>query len=110
MRSVAVLGLGLAVPLGPLAGQQLTATERAEAVAAIWAEARYNFASWEGVGADWDSALAANLKQAAQTQLDALFYRQLRRPVALVGDAQAAVIPPANLRSPIAPPPVLIAT
>src|SRR5437870_10390596 len=108
MRSVAVLGLGLAVPLGPLAGQQLTATERAEAVATIWAEARYNFASWERVRADWDSALAANLKQAAQPQSDVLFYRRLRRLVALLGDGQAAVIPPANLRSRIARPPMLV--
>jgi len=108
MRSVAVLGLGLAVPLGPVAGQQLTATERAEAVATIWAEARYNFASWERVRADWDSALAANLKQAAQPQSDVLFYRRLRRLVALLGDGQAAVIPPANLRSRIARPPLLV--
>src|SRR2546425_1347930 len=110
MRSVAVLGLGLAVPLGPLAGQQLTATERAEAVATIWAEARYNFASWERVRADWDSALAANLKQAAQPQSDVLFYRRLRRLVALLGDGQAAVIPPANLPSRIARPPLLVAS
>src|SRR5438094_2890874 len=92
MRSVAVLGLGFAVPLGPLAGQQLTATERAEAVKT----------------SDWDSALAANLKQAAQPQSDVLFYRRLRRLVALLGDGQAAVIPPANLRSRIARPPLLV--
>src|SRR5438094_7938008 len=92
MRSVAVLGLGFAVPLGPLAGQQLTATERAEAVKT----------------SDWDSALAANLKQAAQPQSDVLFYRRLRRLVALLGDGQAAVVPPAGLRSRIARPPLLL--
>ena len=108
MRSVAVLGLGLAVPLAPVAGQQLTATERAEAVATIWAEARYNFASWDRVRADWDSALAANLKLAAQVQSDVLFYRRLRRLVALLGDGQAGVIPPAHLRSRIARPPLLL--
>src|SRR6266700_2730621 len=108
MRSVAVLGLGLAVPLAPVAGQQLTATERAEAVATIWAEARYNFASWDRVRADWDSALAANLQLAAQVQSDVLFYRRLRRLVARLGDGQAGVIPPAHLRSRIARPPLLL--
>src|SRR5437867_2696086 len=92
MRSVAVLSLGLAVPLALVSAQQLTATERAEAVATIWAEARYNFASWDRVRADWDSALTANLKLAAQVQSDVLFYRRLRRLVALLGDGQAGVI------------------
>src|SRR5207249_7438877 len=108
MRSVAVLGLGLAVPLALVSAQQLTATERAEAVATIWAEARYNFASWDRVRADWDSALTANLKLAAQVQSDVLFYRRLRRLVALLGDGQAGVIPPAHLRSRIARPPLLL--
>src|SRR5437667_9521365 len=107
MRSVAVLGLGLAVPLALVSAQQLTATERAEAVATIWAEARYNFASWDRVRADWDSALTANLKLAAQVQSDVLYYRRLRRLVALLGDGQAGVIPPAPLRSRIARPPLL---
>src|SRR5213593_1926952 len=108
MRSVAVLGLGLAVPLALVSAKQLTATERAEAVATIWAEARYNFASWDRVRADWDSALTANLKLAAQVQSDVLFYRRLRRLVALLGDGQAGVIPPAHLRSRIARPPLLL--
>src|SRR5437899_3001147 len=108
MRSVAVLALGLAVPAAALAGQQLVATERAEVVATIWAEARYNFAFWDRVRADWDSALSANLRLAAQPQSDVLFYRRLRRLVALLGDGQAAVVPPANLRSRIARPPLLL--
>src|SRR5438093_12358870 len=107
MRSVAVLGLGLAVPLALVSAQQLTATERAEAVATIWAEARYNFAFWDRVRADWDSALSANLRLAAQPQSDVLFYRRLRRLVALLGAGQAAVVPPAQLRSRLARPPLL---
>ncbi|MGH7548894.1 MAG: S41 family peptidase [Gemmatimonadales bacterium] len=108
MRSVTVLGLGLVAPLMPLAGQQLSATERAAAVATIWAEARYNFAYWDHVQADWDSALAATLKLATEPQSDIRFYRRLRRFLALLGDGQAAVIPPANLRSRIARPPLLL--
>src|SRR2546423_823752 len=108
MRSAGVLALGLAVAVARLAGQQLVATERAEVVATLWAEARYNFAFWDRVRADWDSALSANLRLAAQPQSDVLFYRRLRRLVALLGDGQAAVVPPANLRSRIARPPLLL--
>src|SRR6266699_1149603 len=108
MRSAGVLALGLAVAVARLAGQQLVATERAEVVATLWAEARYNFALWDRVRADWDSALSANLRLAAQPQSDVLFYRRLRRLVALLGDGQAAVVPPASLRSRIARPPLLL--
>src|SRR2546430_10233508 len=55
MRSAGVLALGLAVAVARLAGQQLVATERAEVVATLWAEARYNFALWDRVRADWRS-------------------------------------------------------
>src|SRR5256885_9223497 len=108
MRSAAVLALGLAVSATTLAGQQLVATERAEVVATIWAEARYNFAYWDRVRADWDSALTVNLKLAAEPQSDLLFYRRLRRLVALLGDGQAPVLAPPNLRSRIARPPLLL--
>jgi len=91
-----------------LAAQQLTATERAAAIATVWAEARYNFAYWDRVRADWDSALTANLKLATERQSDLLFYRRLRRLVALLGDGQAATIAPPNLRSRIARPPLLV--
>jgi hypothetical protein len=102
-----VLVCALAAPLG-LAAQQLTATERAVAVATVWAEARSNFAYWDRVRADWDSALAANLKLAAEPQSDLLFYRRLRRFVALLGDGQAAVIPSPPVRSRLARPPLLL--
>ena len=91
-----------------LPGQQLSATERGVAVATVWAEARYNYAYWDRVRSDWDSALAANLRLAAEPQSDLLFYRRLRRLVALLGDGQAAVIAPPHLRSRIARPPLLL--
>ena len=99
--------LGLAGPLA-LPAQQLTPTERAQAVATAWSEARYNFALWDHVRADWDSALAANLRLAAEPQTDLLFHRRLRRCLALLNDAYAAVIPPPALRSRIARPPLLL--
>src|SRR5205814_8864461 len=89
---------------------QLTAPERAQALATVWADARYNFAYWDRVRVDWDSALRVNLKLAAEPQSDLLFYRRLRRFVALLGDGQAAVLAPPNLRSRIARPPLLLAS
>src|SRR2546430_6217642 len=108
MRSAGVLALGLAVAVARLAGQRLGAPGGAEVVATIWAEAGDNFAFGDRVRADWDSALSANLRLAPQPQSDVLFYRGLRRLVALLGDGQAAVVPPANLRSRIARPPLLL--
>lgn len=90
--------------------QQLTAAERAATVASVWAEARYNFAYWDRVRADWDSGLVANLKLAAEPQSDLVFYRRLRRLVALLGDGRAAVIAPPTLRSRIARPPLLVSS
>jgi carboxyl-terminal processing protease len=98
------------LPLGAVAAQQLTAAERAAAVAAVWAEARYNFAYWDRVRADWDSGLVANLKLAAEPQSDLIFYRRLRRLVALLGDGRAAVTAPPTLRSRIARPPLLVSS
>ena len=97
-------------PESTVAAQQLTAAERAATVASVWAEARYNFAYWDRVRADWDSGLVANLKLAAEPQSDLLFYRRLRRLVALLRDGRAAVIAPPTLRSRIARPPLLVSS
>src|SRR5438132_1173676 len=97
-------------PESTVAAQQLTAAERAATVASVWAEARYNFAYWDRVRADWDSGLVANLKLAAEPQSDLLFYRRLRRLLALLADGRAAVIAPPTLRSRIARPPLLVSS
>src|SRR2546428_7514243 len=78
---MSVLCASLVVVRGALAGQQLTPTERATAVATIWAEARYNFAYWDRVRADWDSALGANLKLAAERQADRTLHRRTPAPI-----------------------------
>src|SRR5207245_1062151 len=67
-------------------------------------------AYWDRGRADWDSGLVANLKLAAEPQSDLLFYRRLRRLVALLGDGRAAVIAPPTLRSRIARPPLLVSS
>lgn len=102
-----LVGVALAPP-GLLPAQQLTPAERAQAVATIWAEARYNFAYWDRVRADWDSALTANLRLATEPQSDLRFYRRLRRFLAVLGDSRAAILAPPNLRSRIARPPLLL--
>jgi C-terminal processing protease CtpA/Prc len=91
-----------------VAAQQLSAADRAVAVARLWAEARHNEAAWDHVGADWDSALAGNLALANQRQSDVLFYRRLRRMVALLGDGEARIRPPASVRARVARPPLEI--
>src|SRR2546429_8263784 len=106
MRSAGVLALGLAVAVARLAGQQLVATERAEVVATLWAEARYNFALWDRVRADWDSALSANLRLAAQPQPDLLVYRPLRRLLPPMGGRHAPLVPPPRPQVPPPRPPL----
>src|SRR5947199_10767216 len=86
-------------PRRGVAAQQLTAAERAATVASVWAEARYNFAYWDRVRADWDSGLVANLKLAAETQSDLLFYRRFRRRVAFLRHRPAAVLARPRRRS-----------
>jgi len=89
-------------------GQQLTPTDRARIVATLWSDARYNYAYWDRVRANWDSALDANLVLATQRQSDVTFLRRLEAFAALLNDGQAAVVPPAAVRSRTARPPLRI--
>jgi len=94
------------VGAGALESQQLTTTDRARMVATVWSDARYNYAFWDRVRADWDSALDANLAVATFRQSDLAFWRRLRTLVALLNDGQAAVVPPPAVRARSARPPV----
>jgi carboxyl-terminal processing protease len=89
----------LSVPLLLLGGgragaQHLSAADRLSAVAALAAHARYNFAGWDRVRANWDSAVRATLVQAVPRQTDLHFLRQLRRLSAVLEDAGAGIIAP----------------
>src|SRR6266705_3289065 len=88
--------------------QQLTAIDRAQAAAAVWAEAKYNYAWWDHVRADWDSAFAASLRAASEPQSDIRFYRRLRRVVALLNDGEARVTPPAAVAGRVARPAIAL--
>jgi len=98
----------VALPRPRMAAQQLSAADREELVARLWSEARYNFAGWDRVRANWDSALGATLRAAAQPQSDFAFWRRSRRLTALLGDLQTTVVPPPALRSRVARPPLAL--
>ena len=91
-----------------VAAQQLTAADRTRVVATLWSEARYNFAHWDRVRADWDSALTATLAAASPGQSDLHFYRSLRRMAALLNDGRTAVVPAPAVQARIARPPLLV--
>ena len=97
----------IALP-APLAAQQLSFADRQLVAAGIWAEARYHYAYWDAVRADWDSAFAATATYAAGRPTDVQFCRRLRRLVALLGDGQAEVIPPPAIGGRIARPPLVL--
>src|SRR5689334_7672576 len=88
--------------------QQLSAVDRARLVATVWSDARYNYAFWDRVHADWDSALDASLLAAAQRQSDLVCFRQLRRFLALLEDGQADLIASGPVRARFARPPMMV--
>lgn len=77
-------------------------------MATVWSNARYNYAFWDRVHADWDSALDASLVVAAQRQSDFSCFRQLRRLLTLLEDGQAEIVPPASVRARFARPPMMV--
>src|SRR2546425_1558998 len=97
------------LPLPPprrAAAQQLSPADRQLIVAKLWAEARTNYAYWDRVHVDWDSALTANLALAAGRPTDRQFFHALRRLVALLGDGESDLRAPGSVRARVARPPI----
>ena len=94
-------------PAGPAGGN---AVERQRVAAGFWAEARYNYAYWDAVRANWDSAFAATLSYIGQRPVptDVQFVRRLRRWGALLNDGQFELLPPASIASRVARPPLAL--
>jgi hypothetical protein len=94
----------------PLAAQRATPVDRQLVAAGVWAEARYNYAYWDAVHANWDSAFAATVtfigERPAPTDLQ--FYRRLCRWGALLNDGQLEIIPPATIANRISRPPLAL--
>ena len=74
-----------------MSAQQLSPADRQLIVVKLWAEARANYAYWDRVHADWDSALTADLALAQGRATDRQFFRALRRLLALLGDGESDV-------------------
>ena len=94
----------------PLLAQQISPVDRQLVAAAVWSEPRYNYAYWNAVRADWDSAFAAVVTAArgSPAPSDVHFFRQLRRFIALLGDGQTELWPPAAITSRVARPPLAL--
>ncbi|MGH7612664.1 MAG: S41 family peptidase [Gemmatimonadales bacterium] len=108
MPSRSSWGLAAILAAAPLASQQLGPVERARLAAGVWAEARYNAPAWDRIRADWDSAFSDLLAAAPARQSDLVYWRRLRRCVALLADGQAAIQPPASLGARLARPPLVL--
>src|SRR5690242_11180688 len=83
----------------PLAAQRATPVDWQLVAAGLWADARDNYAYWDAVRADWDSAFAATVTFITQRPApsDLQFYYRLRRWGALLNDGQLEVVPPASI-------------
>src|SRR5258705_7084278 len=51
-----------------LAAQRLSPVDRQLVAAGIWAEARYNYAYWDAVRANWDSAATRSEEHTSELQ------------------------------------------
>ncbi len=90
-----------------------TATIDRQLVAAgVWSEARFNYAYWDVVRADWDSAFAAVVtlaaSRAASAPSDVQYFRRVKRFVALLHDPQAELVPPPAIAARVARPPLAL--
>ncbi len=94
----------------PLAAQRLSPVDRQLVAAGVWSEARYNYAYWDAVRADWDSAFAGVVADGVgrARPSDIQFFRRLLRLVALLGDGQAELAPPPAIAGRVARPPLAL--
>ena len=99
----------LAVPLAAQrASPPALSVDRQLVSAGVWAEARYNYAYWDAVRANWDSAFAATVTftNTRPAPSDLEFYHRLRRWSALLNDGQLEIVPPSSVANRLARPPL----
>jgi C-terminal processing protease CtpA/Prc len=94
----------------PLVAQRANPVQRQLVAAGLWAGARYNYAYFDAVRANWDSAFAATVTYAGDRPApsDLQFYRRLRRWAALLHDGQLDLLPPNAIANRIARPPLAL--
>jgi carboxyl-terminal processing protease len=90
------------------AQQRQPPVDRQLVAAGLWAEARYNYAYWDLVRANWDSAFAATVAFAGSRATDVQYFRRLRRWSALLHDGQVEVLPPEGIAGRVARPPIAL--
>jgi len=88
-----------------------SSVDRQLVAAGIWAEARYNYAYWDAVRANWDSASPRPVTYvgASPRPTDLQFFRRLRRWGALLDDGQLEILPPGTIAGRVARPPLICA-
>lgn len=70
----------------------LTAEQKVAGLSALWAEAKYNEAFFDNIGAEkWDSAYLSFIRPVMDTPHDYAYYRQLQRFAALLRDGHSRV-------------------
>src|SRR5438445_6827443 len=108
-----------ALLFAPLSAQRVNPVDRHLVAAGLWSEARYNYAYWNAVRANWDSAFAATVTMidtrggpggagGGPALTDLQFFRQLRRWGALLHDGQFELLPPAPIAARTARPPIAL--
>src|SRR5712664_765261 len=82
--------------VAPLVAQRATPVDRQLVAAGVWAEARYNYASWHAARAHSDSAFAATGTYAGQDPAPTYlqYFHRLRRWGALLNDGRLEILPP----------------
>ncbi|HEY6090772.1 MAG TPA: S41 family peptidase [Gemmatimonadales bacterium] len=96
--------------IAPLTAQRGTPVSRQVVAAGFWAEARYNYAYWDAVRANWDSAFTATVTRASETPglTDMQLFHALRRWGALLNDGQLEILPPVAIAARVARPPLAL--
>src|SRR3989454_11039284 len=103
-----------ALLFAPLSAQRVNPVDRHIVAAGLWSEARYNYAYWDAVRANWDSAFAATVTMidtrvgpggpggaggaggtGGATLTDLQFFRELRAWGALLPHGPFQLRPPA---------------
>jgi carboxyl-terminal processing protease len=94
----------------PLLAQRASPVERQLVAAGLWADAPYNYAYWDAVRSNWDSAFAATVTYVGErpAPTDLQFFHRLRRWGALLNDGQLEILPPAAIANRIAHPPLTL--
>lgn len=94
----------------PLVAQRANPVDRQLVAAGLWADAHYNYAYWDAVHANWDSAFAATVTYVGErpAPTDLQFFRRLRRWTALLNDGQLELLPPNAIANRIARPPLAL--